>query len=391
MIHLLSLHCILCTSEFRMRCICIGLVRDGFSLGLLLLLSFAILFAPSAHGRVLTPVNDSHLLLPQFQSLAQLPSGTLEFKNHRGTPVKILRVLSGCSCVVVEVSGTAEGGKVEPDEHIFLNLSLKPELVRHGENTVDLLIVARVEDEVLEEKIASVTYHFDPSISVSSEKISINTQATDSGRRSGMGGGSVRIIDYQSSNENRLVITDVVTSNPFLEFFVDDSFTLDTTGKARHRIDVYAILAPGWPVGSIDEKLTIKTNRPSHGSFEIAVVGEVKSPIVTSPEVVYLGDLRVGDRFERTVELADRDNQEIAFTVEASTERLNVEVRPNVAGQGTGSATLLNISGAVTQEDVAFAEDNPRYWQSLTLRFTEPYQFDQTVRIWGHLTLDDTP
>jgi hypothetical protein len=182
--------------------------------------------------------------------------------------------------------------------------------------------------------------------------------------------------------EKPLRIERILSSSVFLEYATLDTTYVATNGLRVHSIKVYAVLAPGWPIGPVDEKLVLYTNHPDYKEVVIGVRGEVKGPVQVSPGIVRLAPQRRGQQFSRTITLKSATPLVIG-KVTSSSEALVSQVQLHDDGH---EATII------VSDTVPLHAKNAEglYWEAIYIDIVKPTGYKQAVRLWGPI-IEDNP
>lgn len=290
--------------------------------------------------------------------------------NNSNSAINIKRVYASCGCITAEV---LDSNLIDTGQSGRIRLILNASHAKSGSHDYPLQVFLNDPNESVIK--GNIHYTYAPDIELSSPEFLIYRTADKTHSDSGIGSAVVRIRDNW---DKRLQIKSVSSSNPFLEHTVLDVDYTATNGRRVHYIDISAVLAPGWPIGNINETLTVETNHPDYKTIVLPVKGFVSGPIKISPGIVLLTGTKRGDKFTRTITLESKEEMVIGeFSSSSKTMKIDY------IGDSHGKKIELCISDIVPLQDKTGAEG--LYWEALYVNFLKPVRYRQAIRVWGPL------
>ncbi len=313
----------------------------------------------------------------EFISFGTLKSKTevmnpriVRVQNLGDSDLVIKRIEVGCGCIKAKLLGCRN---VPSASDVTIQLDFDPSRAVVGGRTFDLVIMSN--DLDTPQLSIPVVYNYEPPVVIVPKAIEIYG---DTGRdNSWLGVGSGKITIYHRSAHD-LSILDLSSSNLFLEYTVLDVKYTDTKLDTIHTITIRGVLAPGWPIGPVDESLTLTTNYAGYERIVIPVRGHVVGPVRVRPGVVRLEKLKRGETFSRDIVLS-AENDIVIDKVLSSYDNLI-----KVTGTGAvGKTIVLSISATVPADYKNPPDDY--FWEDIDIHMAKPRKYVQVIRVWGVL------
>lgn len=296
-----------------------------------------------------------------FKEKSYSISKTVYLRNTGSSRLTIKRVHAGCGCIKASL---LDGPIVDAGNAAKVELVLDANKAARGPHTYDVQIISDDPDTPIAK--IEIGYTYSPDFELSSSQFLIYP---DAGKKSA---NTIRIVDWSQE----LIIRSVSSSNQFLEYAICEVNYTPTDGRKLHYMLVSAVLAPGLPIGRINEKLILETNHPEHKEIVLPVKGQVAGPVRITPSMVLLRNLRRGSEFNREVVLGC-DSDILIEEIVSSSESIKVESQHPAFG---GKITL-KISGRVPHKD---REDMEGFYsEAIYIKFTKPVRYRQAIKVWG--------
>lgn len=281
-------------------------------------------------------------------------------------------VWAGCGCITGKVSGPAV---LKSGEKVKINLSLSGEKAMVGKHQYKVQVLPKNRDQPVIE--GAVRYEYRPGFLLTNDVFSIHGRVDKPGSEGAVASASITLRDY--SEEQSFDIQRIESSNPFLEFSVHRISYSYQNRPVNHHFVIRAILAPGWPIGKIDEKLTLYTNDPDRAVIELPVKGEITGPVRVTPGTILLRGLKPGISFERKVVL-ESDDDIVLGSFTASDPSMAIEI---IEEESSDRKVVLLIKSMLDDEAYNHAS---RYWEAAYIEILRPMRYIQPIRVWGQIT-----
>ncbi|MHC4388725.1 MAG: Ig-like domain-containing protein [Planctomycetota bacterium] len=308
-----------------------------------------------------------------FKTKDASQSEIVTLKNTGDSDLIIKSIHPGCGCISTRL---LDALTVAPGGVCRIKLILNAERATVGSHAYLVKVLSN--DPQVPVVTFAVKYTYAPDIELSAPEFVIQADSGKPSSTSGVGSASIRLRDTW---DQRLHIESVSSTNPFLENTVCDVEYTMTTGRKVHYITVSAILAPGWPVGPVDEKLILETNHPDYDKIVLPVRGEVTGPVKISPSVVLLDNLHRGEQFAREVVL-ESPSDIVMGKIWSESDTMKVDI----VSPAVGKRMVLKITGLVPLKDKEGVEG--LYWEAVHAQFIKPRRYTQVIRVWG--PIDET-
>jgi hypothetical protein len=288
--------------------------------------------------------------------------------------IEVSKVSAGCGCIVPTILGDR---KIQPGQSCKIQFVLHPDAAMLGEHNYEVVAISSDQTGLL--ATAQAKYDYSPEIEYFPKKATVLGKADNAFSQSGVGSVAVHLIDH-GTKPTRVVSVEL--SNPFLERSILDINYVNTRDEVTHAIDVNVIFPAGWPIGPVDEMVTIHTDNPRFEKISIPIGGEVEGPVKVFPPIVFLNGVETGAKFTRTVTLKS-DRPIICDVIRP----LNPSMAISKSEAEDGRTLILTVSGVAAQRGA----DPGEYQDAFYIPILSPGKYSQKVVVCGYLLDDSSP
>jgi hypothetical protein len=272
--------------------------------------------------------------LGRFAENAGIKEIEVPIVNVGDEPLNIAYKWSTCGCLTI-VSYEKE---IAPEQTGTIKLEIDPSSANLGQNLQ--IATFKTNDPNLPVLEIRISY------TVGSEYVRISPEAIEFAvprekllERGNLLVETIYLVDYGSE---RLEVKQVKFSDPNFGYTSYDTVYTCLLGKKSHKIKFNVFMDANLPVGKIDAKLTLVTNRKGSPVIEIPIRGIIEPRVTVSPGVILLRNLVPGQDIKREIRVLSKTGHLGIGRVELSHPWLKAVI----TDQGGRQATIL-VSGKV--------------------------------------------